>query len=77
MQEAYEALIHKLKEEIKDVAAEAEQEQSNYMESETILMNFIYKNHGYQALLALAKEIDVKLGKGINYEDYVECTYEE
>jgi len=77
MQEAYEALIHNLKEEIKDVAAEAEQEQANYMDSEQILMDFIYKHHGYRALLEVAKAIDVKLGKGINYEDYVECTYEE
>ena len=77
MQEAYEALIHNLKEEIKDVVAEAEDEQSNYMDAQTILINFIYKKHGYQTLLALAKEIDVKLGKGINYEDYIDCTYEE
>jgi DNA-directed RNA polymerase alpha subunit len=77
MQAAYEALIEKLREEIKDVAAEAEQEQANYMDSEQILMDFIYKHHGYRALLEVAKEIDVKLGKGINYEDYVECTYEE
>ena len=77
MQEAYETLIYKLKEEIKDVEAESLEEQSAHMDAETILMDFIFRTHGFKVLMELAKQIDVKHGKGINYEDYVDCTYEE
>ncbi len=77
MQQAYEALVVKLKDELEEARKSADRQMFKAMAAEEILMDFIAKNQGKKVLMELAKEIDKKHGEENNYTQMVEHQYED
>lgn len=87
MQEAYEALVTRLKDQIKeeheDHKHEIDQHLTHNLISQKVLMDFIVKQHGINILLNLARDIDEQIASDKQHpcekfgmEEYVEIEYE-
>lgn len=77
MQEAYDALIDKLKEQVREAYAENNADSHGNTLREKILMDFIYKQGGKSHALAAAALVDAheaKVKGNPKYDyGYVEC----
>ena len=60
MSEAYEALIKKLKEDLKDLSAQYEEQTGADNTAIMELLEFIYTHHGEEKTIELAKMIEAK-----------------
>lgn len=87
MQEAYEALVTRLKDQIKEEQEghqhDMDQQIAHDLIVQKVLMNFIVKQHGINILLNLARDIDEQIAndkhhpcKKFGMEEYVEIEYE-
>ena len=76
-QEAYEALVDKLKADLEEAAKDEEKSQRERIDIEQIFRDFIYNHHGKQVLMSLAKEIDKKTGRENDYTQFVDIEYDE
>lgn len=77
MQAAYETLIDKLQADLKEAVKDGDRREYQRMDVERILRDFIYKHHGKKVLMALADEIDKKLGRENDYTQFVDCEYDD
>lgn len=77
MQAAYETLIDKLQADLKEAIKDGDRREYQRMDVERILRDFIYKRDGKQVLMALAEEIDKKLGRKNDYTQFVDAEYED
>lgn len=76
-QEAYEALVDKLKADLEEAARDEEKSQRERIDIEQIFRDFIYKRHGKQVLMVLADEIDKKTGRENDYTQFIDIEYED
>ena len=75
MQEAYEALITKLKAEINLLIVEMDKESDKNTNREQMLFDYIVRHMSKDAAMVIAELIDAAEGKTNNMTDYVDCSF--
>lgn len=75
LQEAYDCLIDKLKQNISELHGEIDRVAFEDVTPIRMLWDFIVKHHGTNAALGLAKQIDIANNDPGQYESYVKENY--
>jgi len=77
MQEAYEALVVKLKADMENYSVKHQCQIIEQLDTERILRDFIFEHHGKKVLMELAKAVDDKLKRKNDYTQFIDSEYED